>query len=85
MEALELQLMAHRKILTALMTIAAGDPDYWHKLMEHLRDDLVIQGHEEDPGVVPGMAFASQNALSEELRTIVSRAELRAGDRTRSE
>ncbi|KSV63829.1 hypothetical protein N185_35865 [Sinorhizobium sp. GW3] len=53
--------------------------------MEHLRDDLVIQGHEEDPGVVPGMAFASQNALSEALRTIVSRAELRAGDRTSSE
>jgi len=83
METFELQLMAHRKILTAVLTIAAGDKDYWHKLLEHLRDDLVVQGHEEDPGVEPGMAFASQHALSEELMTIVSRAEVRAGDRSK--
>ncbi|WVT75537.1 hypothetical protein QM996_25050 (plasmid) [Sinorhizobium chiapasense] len=48
--------------------------------MDHLRDDLVVQDHEEDPGIVPGPDFAYQNALSEELMDIVSRAEIRAAE-----
>jgi len=80
MEKIELTLMAHRKILTALLAVAARDDACWERLMDHLRDDLVVQDHEEDPGVVPSPDFAYQNALSEELMDIVSRAEIRAAD-----
>ena len=80
MEKIELKLTAHRKILTALLAVAAGDDACWERLMDHLRDDLVVQDHEEDPGIVPGPDFAYQNALSEELMDIVSRAEIRAAE-----
>ncbi len=80
MEKIELTLMAHRKILTALLAVAARDDACWERLMDHLRDDLVVQDHEEDPGVVPSPDFAYQNALSKELMDIVSRAEIRATD-----
>ncbi|WP_429810042.1 hypothetical protein [Ensifer sp. B1-9] len=80
MKKIELKLMAHRKILTALLAVAARDDACWERLMAHLRDDLVVQDHEEDPGIVPSPDFAYQNALSEELMDIVSRAEVRAAD-----
>ncbi|MCK3779490.1 hypothetical protein MZK49_22600 [Ensifer sesbaniae] len=85
MEKIELTLMAHRKILTALLAVAARDDACWERLMDHLRDDLVVQDHEEDPGVVPSPDFAYQNALSKELMDIVSRAEIRATDGAESE
>ena len=85
MEKLELKLMAHRKILTALLAVAARDGDCWTRLMAQLRDDLVVQDHEEDPGIVPSSDFALQNALSEELMNIVSRAEMRAAHDMESE
>lgn len=80
MEKFELQLIAHRKILTALLAVAASDADWWRKLMVHLRDDLTVQDHEEDPGIVPGADFALQNAVTEELLGIVARAEVRGRD-----
>ncbi|MBZ7927672.1 hypothetical protein LAC81_37690 (plasmid) [Ensifer adhaerens] len=78
MEKLELQLIAHRKILTALLASSASLPEQWERIMFHLRDDLVVQDHEEDPGVVPDADFAFQYALTEEMRTILTRAEVRA-------
>lgn len=80
MEMIEFQLAAHRKILIALLTVVAKDGECWERLMAHLRDDLVVQDHEEDPGIVPSADFAAQNAISEELMRIVTRAELRADE-----
>ena len=72
MEKMEYQIAAHREILIAILCILRRTRSQdWDDLVSGIEEDLVVQDHEEDPGVVPSSAFAAQNALSQELLAIL--------------
>ena len=71
---LEGSLIAHRKILHILLQCVAQlhpQPElFWAQFDEH----LTIQNHEEDPGIEPDQAFATQAAIAFEIQNIVESA-----------
>ncbi|MBB3236235.1 hypothetical protein [Phyllobacterium endophyticum] len=74
---LEGRILAHRKLLVALLhTIArmAPNPD---DLWDDIRDSASLLDQEEDPGAIPNAAFATQVRETEELRSIIAQAEAR--------
>ncbi|NRP21598.1 hypothetical protein LPJGGPFB_04857 [Ensifer adhaerens] len=79
MERMEFQISAHRELLIAILCILRRTrPQDWDDLVSGMEDDLVVQDHEEDPGVVPSSAFAVQNALSHELAAILTAVRARS-------
>jgi hypothetical protein len=76
-QELEGRILAHRKLLVALLNAlarAAPDPDV---VWNDIRDSALLLDHEEDPGAIPEAGFAMQVQETEELRSIISQAETR--------
>jgi hypothetical protein len=74
---LEGRILAHRKLLIALLDVlarAAPNPD---AVWNDIRESASLLDHEEDPGVLPDAGFAIQVHETEELRSIITQAELR--------
>jgi hypothetical protein len=73
----EARLNAHREVLISLMAsmLAGGRHD---KLFEELEQDSVYSGGEEDPGIVPSKAFASEAHGAEEISRLLEAARARA-------
>ncbi|MBR0557941.1 hypothetical protein J5J10_19805 [Ciceribacter sp. L1K23] len=75
-EELEGRLNAQREVLISLLAMIMKDrppPD-----LRWLEDDAVPRNGEEDPGVVPSVAFATQGAMATEMRAILDAARSRA-------
>ncbi len=66
-DTLEGRVLAHRKILAA---IVAHDP----ALMDALREIAELGLHEEDPGAVPGDGISIEGALADEGRRLLDLA-----------
>ena len=56
---LEARLNAHREVLISLMASMMADHRY-EKVFDDLQEDAVFRDGEEDPGIVPTKAFASE-------------------------
>ncbi|MBP1884396.1 hypothetical protein [Sinorhizobium mexicanum] len=80
MENIEFRLAAHREILVAILSALAKNDDAWLKINRILEEELIVQDHEEDPGIVPSGAFARQNAMAAEMSSILEDARARATD-----
>ncbi|MDK1374384.1 MULTISPECIES: hypothetical protein [unclassified Sinorhizobium] len=78
MENIEFRLAAHREILVAVLSALAKNDDAWLKINRILEEELIVQDHEEDPGIVPSGAFARQNAMAAEISSILQDASARA-------
>ncbi|WP_331376654.1 hypothetical protein [Sinorhizobium chiapasense] len=78
MENIEFRLAAHREILVAVLSALAKNDDAWSKINGILEEELIVQDHEEDPGIVPSEAFARQNAMTAEISSILQDARARA-------
>lgn len=77
-EDLEFRLAAHREILVAVLAALARHDDVWTEVRRALDQALVVQDHEEDPGIVPSEAFARQNAMIAEITSMLQDAATRA-------
>ncbi|ACP23320.1 conserved hypothetical protein (plasmid) [Sinorhizobium fredii NGR234] len=78
MQDVAFQLAAHREILIALLSALARHQDVWPEINRVLDEVRIVQDHEEDPGIVPSEAFARQNAVTEEITSILQAATMRA-------
>lgn len=78
MKDLEFRLAAHREILVAVLSALARHEDVWPEINRILDEATIVQDHEEDPGIVPSEAFARQNAMTEEITSILRDATMRA-------
>ncbi|MBX9458676.1 MAG: hypothetical protein KL863_22985 [Rhizobium sp.] len=74
---LEARLNAHREVLISLMAsmIAGGRHA---RVFEDLHQDAVFRDGEEDPGIVPSKAFASEAHGAEEIARLLEAARARA-------
>ncbi|NRP72438.1 hypothetical protein ILFOPFJJ_03336 [Ensifer psoraleae] len=82
MENIEFRLAAHREILVAVLSALAKNDDAWLVINRILEEELIVQDHEEDPGIVPSEAFARQNAVTTEISSILQDASARAAAET---
>ncbi|MCZ4094581.1 hypothetical protein [Sinorhizobium psoraleae] len=78
MENIEFRLAAHREILVAVLSALAKNDNAWLVINRILEEELIVQDHEEDPGIVPSEAFARQNAVTAEISSILQDASARA-------
>ncbi|MDK1492767.1 hypothetical protein QN219_22330 [Sinorhizobium sp. 7-81] len=78
MENIEFRLAAYREILVAVLSALAKNDDAWLVINRILEEELIVQDHEEDPGIVPSEAFARQNAVTAEISSILQDASARA-------
>ncbi|MCA1444192.1 hypothetical protein I6F07_29165 [Ensifer sp. IC4062] len=77
-ESTEFRLAAQREVLVAILSALAKNADAWVEITRILEEELIVQDHEEDPGIVPSEAFARQNAVTAEISSILQDAEARA-------
>ncbi|MFD2346679.1 hypothetical protein GHK62_16780 [Sinorhizobium terangae] len=77
-ESTEFRLAAQREILVAVLSALAKNDDAWREINRILEEELIVQDHEEDPGIVPSEAFARQNAVTAEISSILQDASARA-------
>ncbi|SPH25043.1 hypothetical protein DEA8626_04078 [Defluviimonas aquaemixtae] len=74
-EVIEGKLIAHRRILAALLATVIGDgPAARERLRRMIADDAIATDHAEDPGVFPDSAFAISSTVAEEFRLIAREA-----------
>lgn len=78
MESTEFRLAAQREVLVAILSALAKNADAWLEINRILEEELIVQDHEEDPGIVPSEAFARQNAVTAEISSILQDASARA-------
>lgn len=76
-DELEARLNAHREILISLMAAMMAD-DRHAKAFDELQQDAIFRDGEEDPGVVPSRAFASEAHAAEEIARLLEAARARA-------
>lgn len=74
------QLAAHRELLVTMLCALIESGPLSAKALE--LETLVTDG-EEDPGVLPGKAFAHQSARAREMKSIIEQALERAVARQR--
>jgi len=74
---LEARLNAHREILISLMASLMADHRY-AKVFDDLEQDAVFRDGEEDPGIVPTKAFASEAHAADEIARLLEAARARA-------
>lgn len=79
-QELEARLNAHREILISLMASMMADAANT-KLFEGLQQEAVFRNGEEDPGIVPSHAFATEAQAADEIRRLLDAAKARAGAR----
>ena len=73
---MEARLNAHREVLISLMSALVHDERYF-AIFEELQRDTVFMDGEEDPGIVPTRAYASETHAAEEIRTLLEAARAR--------
>ena len=74
---LEARLNAHREILISLMASMMADGRH-DRVFDELREDAVFRDGEEDPGIVPSRAFASEAHAADEIARLLDAARARA-------
>ena len=79
-EELEGRLIAQRLVLQWLLKRAVTDRETLGDLLSHADATQPIQDHQEDPGAVPTMAFATEAAATAELRLILAGIEAAFGN-----
>lgn len=73
---IEARINAHREILITLMSAMIRDGRY-DKVLAEIEEETVFQDGEEDPGVVPSKAFASEHHAADEIRLMLEAARAR--------
>ena len=74
---MEARLNAHREILISLMASMMADGRHG-RLFDELQQDAVYVDGEEDPGIVPSEAFASEAHGADEIARLLDAARARA-------
>ena len=74
---LEARLNAHREVLISLMASMMADSRH-AKVFDELHEDAVFRDGEEDPGVMPSEAFASEAHAADEIARLLQAARARA-------
>lgn len=71
-QQLEGRLNAQREALAVILAWAMRQPD--SDITTYLEAGLAVQDHEEDPGVLPDAAFATEAAKASEMQLLLERA-----------
>jgi len=74
-EELEGRLIAQRLVLQWLLKRAVTNSETLADLLQHADATQPILDHQEDPGAVPTLAFATEAAATAELRLILAPVE----------
>ena len=74
---LEARLNAHREVLISLMASMMAESRYV-RVFDELQQDAVFRDGEEDPGIVPSKAFASEAHAADEIAKLLEAARARA-------
>ena len=74
---MEARLNAHREVLIAIMSALVDDERYTAIFDEMQRDTQFMDG-EEDPGIVPSKAYASETHAADEIRLLLEAARARS-------
>jgi hypothetical protein len=77
-EELEGRLNAHRELMIDLIAAMIGGELTTTRFVQRLRDDATFKDNEEDPGFSPDGAFAIENAMAREVRSVLEAARARA-------
>jgi hypothetical protein len=71
---LEAKLFAHRQLIKVLIRQFAAQQKEPEKFWATFDDCMIVQDYEEDPGVEPTIAYASNSITAFELRCLVEDA-----------
>jgi hypothetical protein len=74
---LEARLNAHREVLISLMASMIADGRH-ASVFDELQQDTIFRDGEEDPGIVPSRAFASETHAADEIARLLDAARARA-------
>lgn len=74
---LEARLNAHREVLISLMASMMADGRH-ARVFDDLQQDAVFSDGEEDPGVMPSEAYASEHHAADEIARLLEAARARA-------
>ena len=74
---LEARLNAHREVLISLMASMMTDGGH-SRVFDELQQDAVFRDGEEDPGIIPSKAFASEAQAADEIARLLDAARARA-------
>ena len=73
---MEARLNAHREVLISLMASMMADGRH-SRVFDELQQDAVFSDGEEDPGIVPSKAFASEAHAADEIARLLEAARAR--------
>lgn len=71
---LEGRINAHRRSMVELVSLLGTIPQAHEALLAMARDNETVIDHQEDPGMEPDTAFATQQIADEEIRGILKAA-----------
>jgi len=74
---MEARLNAHREVLISLMASMMAEGRYT-RVFDELQQDALFRDGEEDPGIVPSKAFASETHAADEIARLLDAARARA-------
>jgi hypothetical protein len=74
---MEARLNAHREVLISLMASMMADGRH-ARVFDELQQDAIFRDGEEDPGIVPSKAFASEAHAADEIARLLDAARARA-------
>jgi hypothetical protein len=74
---LEARLNAHREVLISLMASMMAEGRH-ARVFDELEQDALFRDGEEDPGIVPSRAFASEAHAADEIARLLGAARARA-------
>ena len=74
---MEARLNAHREVLISLMASMMAEGRY-ARVFDELQQDALFRDGEEDPGIVPSKAFASETHAADEIAKLLDAARARA-------
>jgi hypothetical protein len=74
---MEARLNAHREVLITLLSALVHDERY-ADIFEELNRDTQFMDGEEDPGIIPSKAFASETQAADEIRRLLEAARTRS-------
>ena len=74
---MEARLNAHREVLISLMASMMAEGRY-ARVFDELQQDALFRDGEEDPGIVPSKAFASETHAADEIARLLDAARARA-------
>ncbi len=77
-QELEGRLNGHRELMIEMLAAMIGGEVTITAFLRRLRDDATFKDNQEDPGALPEEAFATENAMAREVRSILEAARARA-------